>query len=135
MAESKKIYGASPQLSTITLERLSLVGSMSLNQSSRVKREDRGEEESERNRMLRHFSVIYKGSPSPSDITFITRNLLEINFISQPAFPRALKDASKLIAASMSAIHVEMCHKFKASPMKPFLNFNMRHIQRILDGG
>lgn len=50
-------------------------------------------------------------------------------------FPRALKDVSENFGKAIAATHFGVLKTLRPSPAKPFYAWNMRHVERLFDGG
>jgi hypothetical protein len=96
---------------------------------------DRGEAAGEAARLQRHFTILWKGPPGPADLQRICQTLLVLHVTKNADFPRLLKDNAEPLAKIIVATHLELCAKLRRTPNKPFLSFNLRSLQRIMDGG
>jgi hypothetical protein len=96
---------------------------------------DRGEAAGEAARLLRHFTVIWKGPPGSADLQKICQTLLVLHLTKNADFPRLLKDNAETLVKAMVSTHLEVAAKLRRTPSKPFASFNLRSLQRIMDGG
>lgn len=96
---------------------------------------DRGEAAGEAARLQRHFTVLWKGPPGPADLQRICQTLLVLHLSKNADFPRVLKDNAETLAHAMVGTHLEVAAKLRRTPNQPFASFNLRSLQRVMDGG
>ena len=60
---------------------------------------------------------------------------LLLSTFTQADFPRILKDSAENLAKAMSGAHFELVKALRPTPARPFAAWNLRHVQRMLDGG
>lgn len=59
---------------------------------------DRGERSGEGARVMRHFSVLWKGPLGATDVTTVCRTLIAIHYLSNKEFPRPMKETTEPLA-------------------------------------
>ena len=134
VVETHKVFGPSPQQLTLVLKDVTVAATDAM-RPNRASEGDQGEGLGEQARLLRHFTVLYKGAPGTADLVTIAEVLISQHLRRNQGFPRSLKDMASPLAKAIAAVHMEVGRLLRRSPARPQLAWNLKHIERILDGG
>ena len=79
--------------------------------------------------------MLWKGPPGLKDLEKICQLFVTLHLVRNAEFPRVLKDNAETLAKAIAGAHFGVVRALRPSPAKPFQAWNMRHVERVFDGG